>query len=226
MAIETKSAFKKATISLAASGVGCTRWLGRGSLAALVYAIVTVALCQKLVKGRLMSHSTAFADQVASCTAHTQSLLRAAGWTPNRHVDNVVVVQTLQAAGHPIFPQFQRFRESFGGLTLEWTITDAASGRLVTTDIRLDPLAALARLGNDGLNDEKEALGKSLCPLGVFDRASEILVMAGDEHVYSVFQLLLYRCGKTGVQAIDSLVADKPILVLRNAEGINVHEWH
>jgi hypothetical protein len=146
-----------------------------------------------------------------SFSTHTETILRQAGWHPDRAIDVTLYLQTLQANGYTVFPSVQSFLRQFGGLQIYFTIE--YRGKPLQNHIHFDAAAAAQAVWNEGyISLYAQRIGEPVCVIGEADNESTTLMMDAHGRVYGGFDVYLYRLGESGLQAIEQIVELKPVI--------------
>jgi len=139
-----------------------------------------------------------------SLTETTFSVLRRAGWTPERRADTAHWERLIASSGQVCPPRLLEFLARFGGLTLQ--IRDPL-GRL--DHVVLDPTVGFERIPSDELPEWKDDAGRQvLIPIGEAFSAHTTLVATEGDEVLGIYDHVMV-IGRSFEEALNNLVADR-----------------
>jgi hypothetical protein len=125
-----------------------------------------------------------------------ETILRSAGWSPDRTVDIDEWVVRLRRDGNQVSPVAEAILERFGGLELRHRLDGGAS----RYDLSLNPATWYGE--RDRVLDIEEVLKSPACPLGEFS-GDAMLAVLGDGRVVSAFGGDMNLVGDTWSSALD-----------------------
>lgn len=147
-----------------------------------------------------------FSDSIAT-------ILRRFGWFPGRNVNIEPFVAALEKNGYTVFPAVQKFLREFGGITLDYR-RDTPYGRLrkfTSFDVEVEASALFPEI----LEDYESFLSVPLCIIGITDGRETTLLMDPAGKIYGVYDERIIFCGETGSEAIENILNNKNIKILR-----------
>lgn len=140
-------------------------------------------------------------DEQLRPSVEAESVLRAAGWSPERSVDIARWVKPLRDDGNTVFPAESVLR-SFGGLAVRARI---ASGALEES-FDVDPSLWVGM--RDVIAHTEEVLGRPVFPLGDLS-GDRMLAVLDDGRIISEFQGYVDLLGENWSSALDHLTLGK-----------------
>lgn len=111
--------------------------------------------------------------------------------------------------GHPFLPVAEEFLKKYGGL---WITSDRKFSTNRTANYvwcHFDALRATQNIDPGWYHSYSKIVGKPLTPIGEAGSNHISLAMADDGYVYGGYDQILQCFGKTGEEAILTLITDK-----------------
>jgi hypothetical protein len=136
----------------------------------------------------------------------SESVLRRAGWTPDRRVDVAEQREALIAEGYVVWPGLLAFLSEYSGLTLRFA---RRSGR--EDAVWFDAARAARNLDRAWVVEGYEPfVGARLAPVGYAYSDHAVLLACEDGSLWGAFDTFLGKLGRTARDAIAEVVADRP----------------
>src|SRR5919199_1464548 len=139
------------------------------------------------------------ADESLLPSPEAEVVLRQAKWSPERVVDISEWVETLRREGNDVFPFAEGIMRNYGGLRLE----HQGFGGRSRHDFEVNPDYWYDM--RDHIELVEDAVGSSLCPLGITTGAAMLGVLA-DGRVISEFEGDVFQVGTNWRFALDNLI--------------------
>lgn len=141
-----------------------------------------------------------------------ETILRAAGWNPDRSVSISKWIETLRSHGFSVVPEAEVILRGFGGLKVEPARTPA--DKYAPGVVIFNPLLA-AEL--DRVTDWQEYLGMVLTPIGEV-AGQACLLIAEDGSVYTSWDRFLWKNGASLSDSLENTLVfgrQRPVEVFR-----------
>ena len=139
------------------------------------------------------------ADEWLLPSPEAEAILRRSKWSPERVVDTSEWVETLRREGNDVFPFAEGIMRNYGGLRLE----HQGFGGRSRHDFEVNPDYWYDM--RDHIELVEDAVGSSLCPLGITTGAAMLGVLA-DGRVISEFEGDVFQVGTNWRFALDNLI--------------------
>jgi hypothetical protein len=142
----------------------------------------------------------------------TESLVRAAGWTPDRQTDISTYVKSLAGEGYTIPTTVSSFLSSFGGLRVRHP-----HHRVPGTDdsFHFDPIRAVSRNFKENIDAFADRIGRPVVPVGEAFTDYMVLLMSADGRFFAGLDDLLVFVGNDPAEALETLCTGKEMPELR-----------
>lgn len=141
----------------------------------------------------------------------TQRLLRVAKWTPQRQKPTAVYKSAYQEEGATFSSATERFLKRFGGLTIHYP---TGAGQPDVLEFCADD--AIRGVGRTALTQLERLVGVAhLCPIGHYQYGTCMLLQDERGRVFGVSDDTLTRVGESGEEAIENILSNKEVLILR-----------
>jgi hypothetical protein len=134
------------------------------------------------------------------------SILRRAGWFPNRRVDVQYTIPILQENGSEVHETALGFLREYASLTLKFPHARVAG---VMDDVHIDPVLASLHVGPGWAEHYSERLGEPLCVVGEAYRGNMVMLVApSGKTVLGRDELLLFA-GESPIEAFTKIILDQ-----------------
>lgn len=135
------------------------------------------------------------------------SILREAGWSPDRQIDTSDWVRRLRDDGHHVFPLAESILQGFGGLRF----VGERPPRPTRHDFWIEPVLWLGEA--DRIKDIEAITGAQACPLGETS-GTAMLAVLDDGRVVVDLDGCIVQIAETWCGALDDLVLGRGVNLL------------
>ncbi|MCG3751104.1 SUKH-3 domain-containing protein [Amycolatopsis sp. Poz14] len=134
-------------------------------------------------------------------------LLRKAGWTPGRDVDNSEDLRSLAEAGLEVFPAAASFLREYSGISMQWK---RSSG--FPDEMRFSAARVLESFDPRWVASYADRAKTALVPVGEASNGYLVLLLGRNGHWFGGFDDAFGELGGDVLTCIDRLVAENKFM--------------